>query len=115
MKANRSGWQSIRREQLMDQVRHDAYKAKAKTPFEFLASALRAAGTDLGDARPYVRAMQELGMPLYQCQPPTGYADTSDAWINAGALVSRMNVATRLAAGDQPLALRLGSPDFQRR
>jgi len=89
--------------------------AKAKTPFEFLVSALRTAGTDIRDARPYVRTMQELGMPLYQCQPPTGYADTADAWINTGALVARMNVATRIAAGDQELALKLGSPEFQRR
>jgi uncharacterized protein (DUF1800 family) len=59
--------------------------------------------------------MQELGMPLYQCQPPTGYSDTADAWINTGALVARMNVATRFAAGDQQLALTLGSPEFQRR
>ena len=53
-------------------------------------------GTDIRDARGYVRTMQELGMPLYQCQPPTGYADTADAWINTGALVARMNVATRI-------------------
>jgi uncharacterized protein (DUF1800 family) len=92
-----------------------AFGAKAKTPFEFLASALRTAGTDVRDARPYVRAMQELGMPLYQCQPPTGYADSADAWINAGALVARMNVATRVAAGDRQLAVQLGSPAFQRR
>ena len=38
-------------------------------------------------------------MPLYQCQPPTGYKDTADAWINTGALVSRMNVAVRLSNG----------------
>ena len=38
------------------------------------------------DARPLVRSLQELGMPLYQCQPPTGYKDTADAWINTGAL-----------------------------
>ena len=93
----------------------EAYAAKAKTPLEFLASALRTAGTDIRDGRPYLRAMQELGMPLYQCQPPTGYADTTDAWINTGALVARMNVATRIAAGDQALALKLGSPEFQRR
>ena len=93
----------------------DTMNAKAKTPFEFLVSALRTAGTDIRDARPYVRTMQELGMPLYQCQPPTGYADTADAWINTGALVARMNVATRIAAGDQELALKLGSPEFQRR
>jgi uncharacterized protein (DUF1800 family) len=56
-----------------------------------------------------------MGMPLYQCQPPTGYKDDADTWINAGALVARMNAAARLADGDQTLAIRLGSPDFQRR
>jgi uncharacterized protein (DUF1800 family) len=93
----------------------DLYRAKAKSPFEFVVSALRAAGTDVDDPRPLVRMLQEMGMPLYQCQPPTGYKDTADAWINTGALVSRMNAAVRLAAGDEELALRLGSPEFQRR
>ena len=37
-------------------------------------------------------------MPLYQCQPPTGYKDTGDTWVNAGALVNRMNVALALAS-----------------
>ena len=36
-------------------------------------------------------------MPLYQCQPPTGYADSADAWVNTGALVNRMNFATQIA------------------
>ena len=70
-----------------------------KTPFEFVVSALRATGADVQDARPLVRELQQLGMPLYQCQPPTGYKDTADAWVNTGALVSRMNLALRLAAG----------------
>jgi uncharacterized protein (DUF1800 family) len=77
----------------------DAYRAKVKTPFEFVASALRATGADVQDARPLVREVQQLGMPLYQCQPPTGYKDTGDAWVNTGALVSRMNLALRLASG----------------
>ncbi len=93
----------------------DAYGAKAKSPFEFVVSALRASTADLDGAQPYVRMLQEMGMPLYQCQPPTGYADSSDAWINSGALVARMNAAVRLSGGDQTLALRLGSPEFQRR
>ena len=37
-------------------------------------------------------------MPLYMCQPPTGYKDTADAWVNTGALVNRMNFALRLGA-----------------
>jgi uncharacterized protein (DUF1800 family) len=41
--------------------------------------------------------VQEQGMPLYQCQPPTGYKDTADAWVNTGALVGRMNFALALA------------------
>jgi uncharacterized protein (DUF1800 family) len=76
----------------------DAYRAKVKTPFEFLVSAMRATGADVQDATPLVRAMQQLGMPMYSCQPPTGYKDTADAWVNTGALVNRMNVALALAS-----------------
>jgi uncharacterized protein (DUF1800 family) len=77
----------------------DAYRAKVKTPFEFVVSALRASGAEVEDARPLVREVQQLGMPLYMCQPPTGYKDTGDAWVNTGALVGRMNLALRLASG----------------
>jgi uncharacterized protein (DUF1800 family) len=93
----------------------DAVNAKAKTPFEFVVSALRTTGADVSDPERFVRIVQQLGMPLYACQPPTGYKDTSDAWINTGALVERMNAALRLAEGDEKLALMLGSPEFQRR
>jgi uncharacterized protein (DUF1800 family) len=75
----------------------DAYRAKVKTPFEFVVSAARAVGADVQEALPLVRQLQQLGMPLYQCQPPTGYKDTADAWVNTGALVSRMNFALTLA------------------
>ena len=74
----------------------DAYRAKIKTPLEFVASAARAASAEVQDATMLVRTMQQLGMPLYQCQPPTGYKDTADAWVNTGALVSRMNFAVSL-------------------
>jgi len=80
----------------------DAYRAKVKTPFEFVVSALRASGADVTDAKPLVRELQQLGMPLYMCQPPTGYKDTADAWVNTGALVSRMNFALRLATNKLP-------------
>jgi uncharacterized protein (DUF1800 family) len=80
----------------------DAYRAKTKTPLEFVASALRASGAEIDEARPLVRELQQLGMPLYMCQPPTGYADAADAWINTGALVNRMNFALRLASNRVP-------------
>ena len=73
--------------------------AKVKTPLEFLVSALRATNATVANARPLVRTMQDLGMPLYQCQPPTGYKDTADAWASTGAIVERMNVAQALGTG----------------
>jgi len=95
----------------------DAHGAKVKTPFEFVASALRTTGTevDVNNAVQYVRGLQQLGEPLYMCQPPTGYSDKADAWVNTGALVNRMNFALRLARNDKDLALALGGPDFQRK
>ena len=75
-----------------------ANRAKVKTPFEFVVSAVRATGADVQNALPLVRQMRDLGMPLYFCQPPTGYADTADAWVNTGALVNRMNFALALTS-----------------
>jgi uncharacterized protein (DUF1800 family) len=80
----------------------EAYRAKVKTPFEFVTSALRATGADIQDATPLVREMQQLGQPLYMCQPPTGYKDTADAWVNTGALVNRMNFSLLLASNKVP-------------
>jgi uncharacterized protein (DUF1800 family) len=93
----------------------DVYDAKVKSPFEFVASALRAAGSESIDAKPLVRQLQQMGMPLYMCQPPTGYKDTADAWVNTGALVNRINFALQLSRGDQTLAQTLGAPEFQKR
>jgi uncharacterized protein (DUF1800 family) len=92
-----------------------AYGAKVKTPFEFVVSALRTSGTDVADAKPILRQLQQLGMPPYMCQPPTGYKDTADAWVSTGAIVSRLNFAMSLAGHDADLAQRLGSPEFQKR
>jgi uncharacterized protein (DUF1800 family) len=80
----------------------EARSAKVKSPFEFVVSALRTTGADVQDARPVVRAVQQLGMPLYQCQPPTGYKDSGDTWVNTGALVGRMNLALMFASGKLP-------------
>jgi uncharacterized protein (DUF1800 family) len=77
----------------------EAYRAKVKTPFEFVVSAVRATGTDVAVATPLVQTVRQLGMPLYMCQPPTGYADRADAWVNTGALLNRMNFALQLVGG----------------
>jgi uncharacterized protein (DUF1800 family) len=76
-----------------------AYRAKVKTPFEFVVSTIRATASDVTDAIPLVKAVRQLGMPLYLCQPPTGYADTAEGWVNTGALLNRMNFALSLVGG----------------
>ena len=102
----------------------DALHAKVKTPLEFVVSAVRATDAEVHDAKALVNQVSQLGMPLYQCQPPTGYKDTADAWVNTGALVGRMNFGLSLTANKlrgvvdsqtKPDAIVLGSPAFQRR
>ena len=76
----------------------EARRAKVKTPFEFVVSALRVTRAEVADASAVVQQVRTLGMPLYFAQPPTGYADTAAAWVNTGALVGRMNFAVDLTA-----------------
>ncbi len=75
----------------------DAYRAKIKTPYELVVSAARALGTDVDMPQPLVGWVGRIGEPLYQCQPPTGYADKADAWVNTGALLNRLNFSLALA------------------
>ena len=103
----------------------DVYRAKVKTPLEFVASALRATGAEVRTALPLARTLRDMGMPLYFCQPPTGYGEASSTWVSAGALVSRMNFAVELSKNairgvhvplseEQTLAIQIGAPEFQR-
>ena len=82
----------------------EAWRAKVKTPLEFVASAVRALGArvDVEGAFALARASAEIGEPLYAAQPPTGYADRAEVWVNAGALLARMNFALALASGGYP-------------
>jgi uncharacterized protein (DUF1800 family) len=75
----------------------EAYHAKIKTPFELVVSTARALGTDVDTPMPLVQWTGRIGEPLYQCQPPTGYSDKADAWVNTGALLNRLNYSLALA------------------
>ena len=77
----------------------EAYRAKVKTPLEFVVSAVRASGAEVNDAMPLARQLQNMGMPLYGMQPPTGYSMKADAWVNSSALLGRMNFALALTTG----------------
>jgi len=74
----------------------EVYAAKVKTPFELVVSAARAVGAQVDMPLPMVMWTARIGEPLYQCQPPTGYKDTADAWVNTGALLNRLNYSLTL-------------------
>ncbi len=79
------------------------YGAKFKTPYEYVVSCVRATGAPIRNYRPLYGTMQLLGMPLYACQTPNGYANTQEAWLNPGAMMTRLSFATALGSGNLPL------------
>jgi uncharacterized protein (DUF1800 family) len=76
------------------------YRAKVKTPLEFVASAVRATGVDVTDAGQLSRQLENMGMALYGMQPPTGYSMKAETWVNSSALLGRMNFAVALTSGE---------------
>jgi uncharacterized protein (DUF1800 family) len=77
----------------------DTYRAKVKTPLEFVISSVRASGAEVDDGRALVATLNNMGMPLYGMMPPTGYSMKADTWVNSSALLGRMNFALGLASG----------------
>jgi uncharacterized protein (DUF1800 family) len=101
-----------------------AYRSKVKSPLEYVASAARATGADVTFAFGLAEQISKMGEPLYRKQEPTGYANTSEEWVNSGALLERMNFALALVnnklpgvkvASDTWKANQFGGPEFQKR
>jgi uncharacterized protein (DUF1800 family) len=78
------------------------YRAKIKTPLEYVVSAARASNANIENMQPLVAALRQMGMPLYGAVPPTGYKWDAADWVSTGALVDRMNFALSLAANRLP-------------
>jgi len=79
-----------------------ARRSKIKSPFELVASALRALQADVEQPRPMLEWIARMGQPLYAYQAPTGYPDRAEAWVNTGSLLNRMNFGLHLAPGRIP-------------
>lgn len=92
-----------------------SYRAKVKTPLEFVVSAVRASGADVANPGPLIQVLGKMGEPPYQMQPPTGYSMRADYWINSDALLDRLNFALQMSNSqvggikfDAPKLLSLG-------
>jgi uncharacterized protein (DUF1800 family) len=88
------------------------YRAKVKTPLEFVVSAARASNANIENFQPLMNALRQMGMPLYGCMPPTGYKWDASDWVSTGALVDRMNFALSLAANRLPGITVMWAPEM---
>jgi uncharacterized protein (DUF1800 family) len=79
-----------------------AYRAKVKTPFEVVASALRAMNASPDTTARTAQLVARLGQPIFGRQTPDGWPDRADAWMNTGAILNRINFGLAVAAGRVP-------------
>jgi len=78
------------------------YRAKVKTPLEYVVSSVRATDAEAIHPQGLIAALNQMGMPLYGMQPPTGYSESTDAWVSSSELLMRMNFALALTANKLP-------------
>jgi len=77
----------------------DSAGQKYKTPYQYVLSAVRAAGAAPKSPTPLLGTMAQLGMPLYLCPTPDGYKNTEDAWLSPDAANVRTNFAVLVGSG----------------
>ncbi|HWP03516.1 MAG TPA: DUF1800 domain-containing protein [Gemmatimonadaceae bacterium] len=79
-----------------------AFRAKVKSPFEFVVSAVRALGGVPDTSALTANLVARLGQPLYGHQAPNGWPETGAAWMNTGAILNRINFGLLVATGRFP-------------
>lgn len=79
-----------------------SYQGKIKSPFEYVASTLRALGAQTDGSPRLLAMMAQMGEPVFQYQQPSGYDEVAQTWINSSALLARMNFAIALGLGRIP-------------
>ncbi|MFT3691655.1 MAG: DUF1800 domain-containing protein [Kofleriaceae bacterium] len=77
--------------------RPEMRNAKIKSPLELAVSAVRAVGGTL-DGPGLAKVMTRLGQPPLLAPAPTGYADSTAAWLSTAGALERMDIALGLAA-----------------
>jgi hypothetical protein len=73
-----------------------AYKAKMRSPFEYVAAALRAVDAETDADRPVLDWISRMGQQSFGRTTPDGYPDRADQWLTTGTLLERLNFANAL-------------------
>jgi hypothetical protein len=76
-----------------------SYRAKFRTPQEFVVAALRASDARIEEWDALLERLEDMGQPLYQCDDPTGWYDTAEAWLDPGVMAQRWLFARDLVEG----------------
>lgn len=79
-----------------------SYRIKVKSPFELVASALRAVGAQPDTTMRSAQIVGFLGAPMFGHQAPNGWPETGESWMNSGAILNRINFGLGLAGGRFP-------------
>ena len=74
-------------------------RSKVKTPYELVASTYRVLQAHPDTAGRSVQLAATLGQPLYGHLTPDGWPDDAESWMNTGAVLSRINFGSNVAAG----------------
>jgi len=80
----------------------DAFRAKVKTPFEVVVSALRALDAAPDPSPRTAAVVGLLGQPIYGRQTPDGWPDVASEWMGTGAILSRINFGLAVGANRLP-------------
>lgn len=79
-----------------------AFRSKVKTPFEVVASAMRALNAQPDSTPRTALTIAYLGEPIYGHVAPNGWPETGESWMNTGAILNRINFGMAVAAGRLP-------------
>lgn len=88
-----------------------AFRSKVKSPFEVVVSAARALGAKPDSTPASALAVAFLGQPVFGHQAPNGYPETSEPWMNTGAILNRINFGMAVAANRLPGTRVNGLPE----
>ncbi|MEP7074744.1 MAG: DUF1800 domain-containing protein [Acidobacteriota bacterium] len=78
------------------------FQTKVRTPFEFVAAAIRSTGSETDANRPILDWIGRMGQPVYGRITPDGYPDKGAEWLSNNDLLARFNFAAALATNKIP-------------
>lgn len=84
------------------------YRVKFKTPFEYLASVLRATDARIESTKELQKTLNLMGQPTYEFLEPTGYYDQAESWLDPGVMIYRWNFALNLVR-DKVEGVKIGN------